>query len=223
MKFGIICLIGVILQTLFIAVEHKKNYLGAVLLKGAAAACFVALGVLTSQASVNGDFAHYVLLGLCLGMAGDILLNLRFLFKSKGMLVFLVGILVFLSGHVMYLVALLPLCENVLLGVVIGALLTVVVLWWIFSQITAKLAFKIFGVFYIGAIVIMTTISVMNCIALFDVNRIIFVAGAILFLASDIVLILNTFGGKEKFSMRITNLGLYYIGQLCIALSLLFI
>ena len=50
-----------------------------------------------------------------------------------------------------------------------------------------------------------------------------FAAGAFLFLVSDIVLILNTFGPKSKFSLRVTNLSLYYVGQLLIALSLLFV
>ncbi|MBQ4011772.1 MAG: hypothetical protein II602_04430, partial [Erysipelotrichales bacterium] len=47
-----------------------------------------------------------------------------------------------------------------------------------------------------------------------------FALGAVLFLISDIVLILNTFGKESKFSLRIVNLSLYYIGQLLIALSL---
>ena len=51
----------------------------------------------------------------------------------------------------------------------------------------------------------------------------IFFAGAMLFLISDIVLILNTFGPESRFSLRITNLTLYYIGQILIAVSLLFL
>jgi hypothetical protein len=47
-----------------------------------------------------------------------------------------------------------------------------------------------------------------------------FFGGALLFLASDVVLILNTFGPKSTFSMRVVNLVLYYVGQLMIALSL---
>ena len=49
-----------------------------------------------------------------------------------------------------------------------------------------------------------------------------FAAGAVLFLVSDIVLILNTFGKETKQSLRICNIMLYYIGQLLIALSLHF-
>ena len=44
--------------------------------------------------------------------------------------------------------------------------------------------------------------------------------GAMFFLISDIVLILNTFGKNPKFRNRIINLSMYYIGQLLIAFSL---
>ncbi len=66
----------------------------------------------------------------------------------------------------------------------------------------------------------------MNCVAAGNMPETgsaftkLFSAGAFLFLISDIVLILNTFGKESKFSLRITNLSLYYIGQLMIALSL---
>ena len=36
------------------------------------------------------------------------------------------------------------------------------------------------------------------------------------------MLILNTFGSETKQSLRVTNVMLYYVGQLLIALSLLF-
>jgi uncharacterized membrane protein YhhN len=217
-----LCCIGIALQALFIDREHKKEYTPALILKGCASACFVILGIITSQKAADAGFARYVVLGLCLGMGGDILLNLRFLFEKKGSLIFLIGILVFLSGHVMYLIALLPLCANVVTGLILGAVFTAVILLWIFRQITAKPAFKIFGVFYIGAIVIMTTIAVMNLISGFSVRNLIFATGALLFLLSDIILIINNFGGKDSRTLRTMNLSLYYIGQLCIAICLLF-
>ena len=44
-----------------------------------------------------------------------------------------------------------------------------------------------------------------------------------LFLVSDIVLILNTFGSEFKQNLRNTNISLYYAGQLLIAFSLSFL
>jgi uncharacterized membrane protein YhhN len=94
---------------------------------------------------------------------------------------------------------------------------------WIFKRITAKKAFKIFGVIYIGAIVILNCVAIGNLLSAPSVFTGVFAAGAALFLISDIVLILNTFGSETKLRLRITNIGLYYIGQLLIALSLMFI
>ena len=94
---------------------------------------------------------------------------------------------------------------------------------WIFQRITAKKAFKIFGVIYIGAIVLLNCVAASNLITSPSAFTAVFVAGSLLFLISDIVLILNTFGPESRFRLRITNISLYYIGQILIALSLLFL
>ena len=46
---------------------------------------------------------------------------------------------------------------------------------------------------------------------------------ASMFLDSDVELILNTFGKETKQSLRVTNISLYYAGQILIALSLMFL
>ena len=206
------------LAAVFLWQESKKKYVPAVVLKGLASLCFVVLGALCADGS---QLAKLVLVGLALGCAADVLLNLRFVFEKKGQLVFLVGILVFLSGHVLYLAAILPLCQSKLLCLIAGVVLTALLMVWIFRRITAKKAFKIFGVVYIGAIVLLNCVALANLIAAPSVFTGLFAAGALLFLVSDVVLILNTFGGESKQSLRITNIGLYYAGQLLIALSLL--
>lgn len=80
----------------------------------------------------------------------------------------------------------------------------------------------IFGVLYLGAIVLMTTIAIGNVITDPSAATWLYAAGGLLFTLSDIVLIFYTFGKVQKFSMRITNLTLYYLGQLFIAFSLFF-
>ena len=206
------------IMAVFIYFEKKEKYVLAVIFKGLASLCFVVLGVYSAKGGT--DFSQKVTIGLMLGMAADILLNLRMVFKKVGKIIFLVGILVFLSGHVMYILALLPECKNLLVPLIIGAILTALILVWIFKQITAQMAFKIFGVFYIGAITIMNCIAVANLLSNPCGRNVMFVIGAILFLLSDIVLILNTFGKESKFSLRVTNLSLYYMGQILIALSM---
>ena len=107
--------------------------------------------------------------------------------------------------------------------VIAAVILTALLMTWIFRQITAKKAFKIFGVVYIGAIVLLNCVAIGNLIVSPSAFNAVFAAGAILFLLSDIVLILNTFGKETKQSLRVTNISLYYAGQILIALSLMFL
>lgn len=211
------------IMSVFIYFEKKEKYVIAVILKGLASLMFVLLGFECSKVSGDNDFSKLVKIGLILGLVADILLNLRFVFKTKGKIVFLVGILVFLSGHIVYLCALIPTVTNIIYPLIAGTILTALMLNEIFKHIEAQKAFKIFGVFYIGAIVIMNMFALANLMNdPANTRYIIFFIGAILFLISDVVLILNTFGKTSRFSLRITNLTLYYIGQLLIAYSMLF-
>lgn len=219
----LLAVIGMTLQAVFIAVEHKEKYVPAVILKGSAAAVFCIIGVVAMGASVNRDFAKLVVFGLCFGALGDILLNLRFVFPKNGQKIFLVGVVAFLTGHILYLCAIAPFSRNLIPCLVVGVILAAVLLTWIFKTLTVKLAFKIFGVLYIGAIVLMTAVAIGNVLTAPGTAAWMHAVGAVLFTLSDIVLIFNTFGSEQKFSMRITNLSLYYMGQLLIASSLFFI
>ena len=131
--------------------------------------------------------------------------------------------MVFLNGHILYLVAVLQDAAHWWICVIAAVILTALLMTWIFRQITAKKAFKIFGVVYIGAIVLLNCVAIGNLIVSPSAFTAVFSAGAILFLLSDIVLILNTFGKETKQSLRVTNISLYYAGQILIALSLMFL
>lgn len=207
------------LAAVFLWQESKKNYVPAVILKGLASACFVLMGLLLAG---DARMARLILVGLLLGCIADVLLNLRFVFEKKGQLIFLVGIAVFLSGHILYLIAILQGTKHWWISLIVGAVLTALLMMWIFKRITAKKAFKIFGVVYIGAIMLLNCVAVGNLIAAPSAFTALFAAGSLLFLISDIVLILNTFGKETRQSLRVTNISLYYVGQLLIALSLSF-
>ena len=209
-----------ILAALFLKKEAAGEYVPAVILKGLASLCFVAVGAFCSPWN---QVATLIVAGLIIGCIADVMLNLRMVFKEKGQLIFLVGILVFLTGHIMYLAAVLPLCSYKLACILIGLVLTALLMVWIFKRITAKPAFKIFGVVYIGAIMMLNCVAIGNVITVQSPFNIIFAIGAVLFLVSDIVLILNTFGSEFRQSLRNTNISLYYAGQLLIAFSISFL
>ncbi len=209
-----------IIAALFIFQEHKENYTAAVILKGLASLCFVVLGFMISK---DSSVSRTILIGLCLGAAADVLLNLRYVFAAKGKLIFLIGILVFLSGHIAYLIAVMPMNTQPWLCIIAGIAITALLMKWLFTKITAAKAFKIFGIVYIGAIVILNCVAFFNLFVSGGTFTKVFAIGVYLFLISDIVLILNTFGSETKFSLRIANLSLYYIGQILIAMSLLYL
>ncbi len=225
--YGLMVL-GIILQGIFIAVEHKEKFVGAVCLKGAASVVFCVIGAMGFSAAMAAgyecDFPRLVLIGLFFGALGDILLNLRWVFEKLNQKIFLSGIAAFLTGHILYLAALIPLSESLLICVICGVVVAAILLAIIFKTFEVKLAFKIFGILYLGAVILMTSIAIGNCITSgFETSALLYAIGAVLFTVSDVVLIFNTFGKESKFSLRITNLSLYYIGQLLIAGSLFFI
>lgn len=221
MQYLYLCPICLAVAAAFIVVEKMEKYLVADVIKGVASAFFVLLGLLGAFRCNDAFFARMVVMGLVIGAVADVLLNLRYVYEgSKAQLAFLAGIVVFLLGHVAYIVACLPYCKMVPVALVFGVVLTAALLYWIFGRIEAKMAFKVFGVFYIGAIVILNCIALVVLLGSFNAHWLMFFGGTLLFLVSDVILILNTFGPKQYFSLRISNLMLYYIGQLMIALSL---
>ncbi|MBO7676253.1 MAG: lysoplasmalogenase [Erysipelotrichaceae bacterium] len=212
-------IIGILLQGLFIKVEHEEKYVLADILKGSAALMFVLVGYNAYLAN-SSDTNRLFLIGLIFGMIGDILLNLRYVFPKNGQKIFLVGILAFLIGHILYLVALIPSAQHLWIFVALGAIAAAGLLAYIFKTMEVKKAFKIFGVFYLGAVFIMCSIAIGIAIFAPSPRSIVYAIGAILFTASDVVLIFNTFSGVTRFSLRITNLSLYYLGQMLIACSM---
>ena len=213
----ILVILCAVLARFFLSAESKEEYVKAVILKGLASLCFVVIGLMCNPGS---HVSNLIVAGLIIGCVADVLLNLRMVFEEKGQLIFLIGIVVFLTGHIMYLAAVMPLCPYKLACVITGIVLTALLMVWIFSRITAKPAFKIFGVVYIGAIMLLNCVAIGNVIAEGSAFNIVFAIGAVLFLVSDIVLILNTFGSEFKQNLRNTNISLYYAGQLLIAFSL---
>lgn len=218
-----LALVGALIQAAFITIEHREKYVPAVILKGSAATLFCIIGITAMPGAENQSFAKLIVIGLIFGAMGDILLNLRFVFPKVGQKIFLTGVASFLTGHILYLCALIPLSQTLPVCLIVGVVVAVLLLRWIFQRITSDRKSKIFGIVYIGAVVLMTSVAIGNLITASAAATWMHAVGAVLFTVSDIVLILNTFGGNPRFSLRITNLSLYYLGQLLIAGSLFFV
>lgn len=219
----LLALVGVAVDLLFIKSELSGKMVRATVLKGCASAFFVAFGAVC-YAQNPTHFGKLILIGLVLGMVGDILLNLRNNFTGgASKKVFALGILAFLSGHFLYIAALVGNNSSiVLLSLGITAVLSAVSIPPLMKKIEApSKGLKIFGYVYLVIVIAMFSCAAVTLAygGLTAVN-LVFASGALFFVVSDFIMIYYSFGKKIP-ALRVTNLLAYYVGQLLIALCIL--
>lgn len=222
-SWAVLCLV---FAGLLLNCEKNKKWGGALLCKTLASLFFVLIGMVpfirqTRSAemptALYNNIIDFVFIGLVCGAVGDFLLNLRNNVK-KSMPVFALGILVFMAGHVMYLLALLKVNQYVWQSLVLAAVIAAILIAIIIPKAQASAGFKIFGAVYIALVVTMMCMAFGAMLTRkFGLDTVLFFIGSVLFTVSDVVLILNSFCGPSKHSLRITNIYLYYLGQLTIA------
>lgn len=218
----VIIIFGLFIDIWFIRTEYSGRMTEAVILKGMASFCFVFLGFV-SWIEVRTAFSTLVLIGLALGMMGDIFLNLRNLFEgSDSMKVFAVGILFFLSGHFLYIAALIQESPRIVWSaMLLTAVLSVLAIPQLMKRITApNRGLKIFGWIYLVVVIAMFSSALMLLVESgVRSGTVVFTVGALLFALSDFIMIYYSFGRKIK-PLRAVNLLSYYIGQILIALTI---
>ena len=214
---------GCVAEAVFIVFEYRKNWLPALLLKSAASVFFLLVGFLALRSASNAPYARWILAGLTFGAVGDVCLNLRNLCKSRARLVFLIGIGAFLLGHVCYVAALAARAPGALLYAAAACVaVSFAVIGFVLRRVNVDGALKIFGVIYLCIVLLMACLAVTMLIQepANGAYRL-FAIGGVLFAASDVLLVLNQFGKRAYPSFRALNLSLYYLGQMCIALTIL--
>lgn len=223
-RIAIICVVGLLIDIWFIKTEYAGLMVRATVLKGLASAFFVALGIICFAENATG-FGKLIVIGLALGLVGDVLLNLRNVVTGgASMKVFALGILAFLSGHFLYIAALVAANTGiVLLAVVLTAVLSAAAIPPLMRRITApSKGLKMFGYVYLVVV-----IAMFSCAAILLVKAgasmltVLFAIGALFFVVSDFIMIYYSFGKKIK-PLRAINLLSYYVGQLLIATAILF-
>ena len=216
----ILCCIGSVLQGLFILSEFRRRMLAAVFLKGSASLIFVTVGLVSLSGTGTTSLLQLILYGLALGALGDILLNVRYLAGSRESFFFVTGVASFFFGHILYLAALITVSDRLIPALAAAVLITAVILCIMQRVIIASVPMKILGGVYVAAVVLMACTAVGNAVRIPNTGRIMFAAGAVLFLVSDLILIFNTFGRARRMCWSAVCLSLYYPGQLLIALAL---
>jgi len=215
----VLALAGILIDVLFIRAEYACEMKKATVLKGTASLMFVLLGVYCFV-KMPSDIGKLIVIGLVLGMIGDIFLNMRNLFEGKkSNMIFAVGIASFLAGHFFYIAAIFKHADGVLL---LDAGLTVVISVLAIPPLIKRvkapsMGLKIFGIVYLVIVTAMfsSAVSVL-CLSAFTAEKLVFTIGAFLFLVSDFIMIYYSFVEKIK-PLRAINLLSYYVGQLLIA------
>jgi uncharacterized membrane protein YhhN len=192
--------------------EKKGSVGGNVVTKAAASLLFIAAAVV--QPHPLPSYYRWILFGLVFCLGGDVFLAL------PGKKMFLAGLVSFLLGHVLYVVALFQLVS---LGPWFWAGLPVVA---VVSGFTYYWLCPYLGKMTIPVLVYIFAISVMLCAAWAVIGmdglpvcgRLVIFTGALLFFVSDL------FVARQRFLVnthlnRLIGLPMYYAGQFLLAFS----
>jgi len=223
----LIVLLGAIALTLFLVNRDRNGSVKALLYKTAASFLFI----LTAFASfmVNSGqgvatFATLIMMGLTCGLIGDILLDLKVMYKQSSSLYQHGGMVAFLAGHLFYLAALIiyfgfswvPLVIALVLAIIIVCV-SKYILKFNFAEHTLDTYAYSFALSYM-----MTQACYAAIVHGFTTCTVLLAAGAILFLLSDLVLSMTYYNNKDSRAYIAANHILYYAAQFSIALSILY-
>ena len=168
-------------------------------------------------------------MGGALGLVGDILLDLKGIYKSEEKIYLKGGFIFFLVGHIFYTCAIIYSLKIkwwlVLIAAVASALIGVG------AVLSANLMKVHYGAYrkivavYVAFLAMTTVMSVISVfVSHFQKGYVLLMIGSVLFLLSDAVLSNTFFGrGKDKPIHFFINHFLYYAGQYLIAASVMFV
>ena len=227
MLFGILSLV---FCTIFCVLRAQKATVGTLALKTISSVFFILCGVFSIY-TVGSNIANLlILLGLVMGLIGDIILDLKVMYPEQSNQLFVFGTCSFIFGHLFYFASVLiynynslpsNMLWNLLASLGVAILLTVVIL---LSSKKMKMDFgkmKWLVATYSLILTFMCAYSV--SIAIFVPIFWIFAAGMIVFLLSDLVLSMQYFGGRVEKVWIYVNHILYYLAQVLLAVSILYI
>jgi len=213
----------VVLDHLFLAEMERGNHPKAVRLKGLASLCFVLTGLWFTIFAGGG--AHHLLIafGLVLGLIGDVLLAMRFEYRERHDLYFLIGAISFALGHVLYIAAMLGVNGKAWLPAIpfwVGLLAIAGVCALRFKADAGKMQIPGYG--YMALVAGMGAIACGLAVKQPGDATVLFAVGGVLFVISDTILSIHTFGTAKKPVYNRWVHYTYYAAQLLIAWSLAF-
>lgn len=223
---------------MFLKYYWPKKCKESLTFKMISATLFVLCGIFAMKiAGNNTSYAALMLIGFAFGWSGDLFLHSL---KDK-MLHFIIGVVSFLVGHIFFIAAFHHAIKSIdptaalfawyeILAIVV--IIAVVVVFAVFKKYYQKkgpmvIALIAYGVF----LVTMFVKAIVYCVAEWNygIGDYMYPAiitagiGALFFLLSDGSLGLILMGDEVKRKMRIFNIVTYFIAQILLAVSILFI
>ena len=216
-------------------VSKVINYsLKTIIFKTIASLFFVALAIyLIAISSGHVLFKVFTLLGLTMGLLGDVLLGFKYITTKTKHIWILAGMFAFAFGHISYVIGLF--CEFYLPGNVLFIILpfvTAICLCCIYMFVSRKVGINFgpkmlpFGLFYLFCLTSMLSTSfymaVLNKFSI--VASVMFFCGAVFFATSDFMLTGSYFKkGQRPKAYLATYSVCYYLAQFIIAFAIFFL
>ncbi|MCR0205907.1 lysoplasmalogenase [[Clostridium] innocuum] len=214
------CILFLVVVLYYIFNKHASPFV-SLAWKSASSACFVLVSFCAYMQSNNIAYGGFMLAGLVLGAAGDVLLALPFCYPRYEDHFFLGGLSAFLFGHLAYVMALYAMPWNIGVITAIGSLmLAVVVIALLQKQHIDFKRMRAPSTLYAAVILFMEACALWHLQDGWLYGGVLNIA-ALCFVLSDVILAFMLFGDKNTSAMTRCNLSLYYTAQLLLALSML--
>ena len=229
MAYYIVLPFGLIVSLIFCILRAKGFSIRNLMLKSVSSLCYLLTAVFALISNpVANTYGSLIIFGGALGLVGDILLDLKGIYKKDESTYLKGGFIFFLVGHLFYSAAILYTFRLKWWIILICAACSILFSWAnLLSAKFTKVHFGAYrGIVFIYTIFLAMTLSLSVASAIvthFSKGCVILTIGAILFTLSDAILS-NTFFGRNKDSAMyfFTNHFSYYAGQYMIAASILF-
>jgi len=219
--------LGAIALTLFLIARDRKGSVKALLYKTLTSFLFVAVAFASFMVNPGtgvAEFAMLIMMGLICGLIGDILLDLKIMYKESSSLYQHGGMVAFLVGHLFYLAALIIYFGFNWMPVLIALALAIIIAG--VSKFILKFNFAEHTINTYAYSFILSYMMTQACYAAitqgFTACTVLLAAGSILFLLSDLVLVMTYYDNKDSRPFIAVNHVLYYAAEFTIALSILY-
>lgn len=202
-----------VLVSLFIYNDNKYHNPLSILLKTLASLMFVLLAIRLYKGNTL-----LIIVALVFDMLGDFILILRNKYKNHKDLVFVIGTLSFFIAHILYstyLIKLNPKC--IPLGLVFNAILYLGVAMYFLKTLDVHGKMKMLGACYLLIIMFTSGLAISNYINVTSHANFVLMVASIIFICSDLILMIYKFNKNAKNYLQISYRILYYISQMLLA------